>query len=170
MSSDLHASGLRVAGEDFNTAEHTGIVSELGGAGGNGSFQCRIGSIGYVAVPIAAWRTRPVLHNDGLLRLAGRTYVLCKGAEPPRDAIPPALQSLTGRELQIAHKIGAGKSDKIMAYELGISEYTVREHVRRIFSKLQVSKRASLVRLLYSRTIEGKAHVSGTQSSTKKQA
>jgi DNA-binding CsgD family transcriptional regulator len=33
----------------------------------------------------------------------------------------------------------------VIAYDLGISEYTVREHMRRIFHKLKVSKRAALV-------------------------
>ena len=33
----------------------------------------------------------------------------------------------------------------MIAHELGISEYTVREHMRRIFHKLKVSKRAALV-------------------------
>jgi DNA-binding NarL/FixJ family response regulator len=52
---------------------------------------------------------------------------------------------LTSRELQIAHFVAAGKGDKIIAYELGISEYTVREHVRRIYAKLGISKRTTLV-------------------------
>ena len=52
-------------------------------------------------------------------------------------------------ELQIAHRISDGACDKVIAHTLGISEYTVREHVRRIFSKLQVSKRTAIVRLLW---------------------
>src|SRR4030095_11037985 len=68
------------------------------------------------------------------------------------------LASLTARELQIAHRISDGACDKVLAHTLGISEYTVREHVRRIFSKLQVSKRTAIVRLLWrnNRTGQGR--------------
>jgi DNA-binding NarL/FixJ family response regulator len=52
---------------------------------------------------------------------------------------------LTSRELQIAYSVADGKCDKVIAHDLGISEYTVREHMRRIFHKLKVSKRAALV-------------------------
>ena len=57
----------------------------------------------------------------------------------------PISTMLTSRELQIAYSVADGKCDKVIAYELGISEYTVREHMRRIFHKLKVSKRAALV-------------------------
>jgi DNA-binding NarL/FixJ family response regulator len=33
----------------------------------------------------------------------------------------------------------------VIAHDLGISEYTVREHMRRMFYKLKVSKRAAVV-------------------------
>ena len=118
-------------------------------------FECQLNGGRFRAVPIDQWRrgyheAKAAGHcSGGMLRLAGQTYVLLRldhvGATPEAAV----LQRLTGRELQIAHKIGAGLSDKCIAFELGISEYTVREHVRRIFHKLKVSKRASLVRVLY---------------------
>lgn len=85
-----------------------------------------------------------------LLQVGGRLYALVDLEDEKACDLAADLGKLTGRELQIAHKIGAGKGDKIIAFELGISQYTVREHVRRIFYKLKVSKRASVVRALYA--------------------
>jgi DNA-binding NarL/FixJ family response regulator len=47
--------------------------------------------------------------------------------------------------LQIVYSVADGKCDKVIAHDLGISEYTVREHMRRVFHKLNVSKRAVVV-------------------------
>lgn len=62
-----------------------------------------------------------------------------------RNATPSAVDVLTRRELQIALLIGDGKGDKEIAQLLGISGYTVREHIRRIFAKLNVGRRAAIV-------------------------
>ena len=92
----------------------------------------------------------PYRQDDDVLQLGGHVYALVRKESAVAAIDNQDLQKLTGRELQIAHKIGAGKGDKVIAFELGISEYTVREHVRRIFHKLKVSKRASIVRVLYA--------------------
>ncbi|SFO57554.1 regulatory protein, luxR family [Mesorhizobium sp. NFR06] len=51
---------------------------------------------------------------------------------------------LTRRELQIALLISDGKLDKEIARQLGISGYTVREHIRRIFAKLNIGRRSAI--------------------------
>ncbi len=50
-------------------------------------------------------------------------------------------QSLTGRELDVLRLIVAGKSNKEIGGELGISEATVKTHINNILSKLGVSDR-----------------------------
>ena len=55
-----------------------------------------------------------------------------------------AAEILTRRELQIALLISDGKLDKEIARQLGISGYTVREHIRRIFAKLNIGRRAAI--------------------------
>ena len=73
-------------------------------------------------------------------------YVANEGLiEGAAEGTPPISSVLTSRELQIAYSVADGKCDKVIAYDLGISEYTVREHMRRIFHKLKVSKRAAVV-------------------------
>ena len=64
------------------------------------------------------------------------------------DPRPTVAESLTARELQVASLIADGKCDKEIARHLGISNYTVREHLRRIFTKLNVSRRSAVVSLI----------------------
>ncbi|QYO68878.1 LuxR C-terminal-related transcriptional regulator [Leptolyngbya sp. 7M] len=53
--------------------------------------------------------------------------------------------SLTGREFQIVQLIAQGHSNKQVAHELKISEWTVSTHLRRVFAKLGVDSRAAMV-------------------------
>jgi DNA-binding CsgD family transcriptional regulator len=69
---------------------------------------------------------------------------------PPVAPISPSLCSdvasrLTARELQIASLVAMGHSNKQIHRELGISEWTVCSHLRRIFIKLGVDSRAAMV-------------------------
>ena len=57
-------------------------------------------------------------------------------------------RELTPRELEIARYVAKGKSDKVIARELSISHHTVKNHMSRIFDKLQVADRYQLA-LLY---------------------
>lgn len=52
---------------------------------------------------------------------------------------------LTERELQIATLVASGQSNKQIANQLCISEWTVSTHLRRIFMKLSVDSRAAMV-------------------------
>ena len=58
---------------------------------------------------------------------------------------PNLAELLTGRELQVATLVADGRCDKEIARFLGISTYTVREHLRRIFAKLNVCRRSAVV-------------------------
>jgi DNA-binding CsgD family transcriptional regulator len=52
---------------------------------------------------------------------------------------------LTPRELEIVGLVASGNSNKAAASLLGISEWTVAAHVRRLFAKLGVASRTELV-------------------------
>jgi DNA-binding NarL/FixJ family response regulator len=70
-----------------------------------------------------------------------------------RSAIPPDVvaklaargprPSLTARELQVVELLTTGMRNKEIAARLGISEDTVRMHVKGIFTKLQVHDRTA---------------------------
>lgn len=55
---------------------------------------------------------------------------------------------LTSRELEIAERIRIGATNKQIAIELGISSYTVRDHISRMLKKLGVGRRAGLASAL----------------------
>jgi len=52
---------------------------------------------------------------------------------------------LTERELEVLHEIALGHSNKVIAADLGITESTVKIHVRHILSKLNTSDRTGAV-------------------------
>jgi DNA-binding NarL/FixJ family response regulator len=52
-----------------------------------------------------------------------------------------AVSELTARELDVLRLVAAGKANKQIAIELGISERTARTHVSRILRKLRLSSR-----------------------------
>lgn len=56
--------------------------------------------------------------------------------------------SLTPREDEVLELVVAGKANKVIAVELGISERTVELHRHRIMKKMQVGSLAELVRLV----------------------
>jgi DNA-binding NarL/FixJ family response regulator len=60
---------------------------------------------------------------------------------------------LTGRETQVLERVAAGSSNKIVADELGISEETVKTHMRSIMAKLGANDRTHAVTIARKRGI-----------------
>lgn len=56
--------------------------------------------------------------------------------QSPRPDLEAALSSLTARERQIVDYVAAGRPNKVIAIDLGISLRTVEAHRARIFAKL----------------------------------
>lgn len=63
----------------------------------------------------------------------------------PDAATPPALHSLTPRQLAVFDLMLQGHSNKLIAYTLQISEWTVKAHVSAILRALQVTNRVEAV-------------------------
>ena len=61
------------------------------------------------------------------------------------QAHSPAFPSLTQREREVLALIAVGKGNAAIAHELQINLKTVRNHVSNIFTKLQVTDRASAI-------------------------
>src|SRR3546814_9390356 len=59
----------------------------------------------------------------------------------PRRLAVPRNELLTAREQEVVHLLGEGNPNKITAYRLGLSEATVRFHLRNIYRKLSVQNR-----------------------------
>jgi DNA-binding NarL/FixJ family response regulator len=68
---------------------------------------------------------------------------------PAPGVLPPALSTLTERELEVFTLVARGLSNTQCAARLSISAATVKTHVTRIFAKLELRDRAQAVVLGY---------------------
>jgi NarL family two-component system response regulator YdfI len=89
---------------------------------------------------IAAARGETLLSPD----ILSRVLALQHGPDNVDNASNNA-SPLTDRELEIMRAVAQGKRNKEIAYELGISERTVKAHLSSIFSKFDVDSRAAAV-------------------------
>lgn len=95
----------------------------------------------------------PPLNNQLVLLLKSHTYLsvyssLSQTKQTEILQTVKALDPLTSRESEVLEQLMLGKTNKEMAATLGISENTVKTHVRNIYSKYDVSSRAELISTL----------------------
>ena len=57
------------------------------------------------------------------------------------------LTGLTNRELEVLSSLAAGRTNKEIARELGVSANTVKDHVRNLYQKLRVKNRGQAIGL-----------------------
>lgn len=64
---------------------------------------------------------------------------------PPTDRTPPQDHGLSGREVEVLNWVNLGKTNPEIGSILDISEFTVKNHLQRIFKKLDVYSRTQAV-------------------------
>jgi two-component system, LuxR family, response regulator FixJ len=64
-----------------------------------------------------------------------------------QNSIRQRFESLTPREREVLEQVTRGSSNKLMAYELSISQRTIEIHRARIMEKMQAESLAHLVRM-----------------------
>lgn len=74
----------------------------------------------------------------------GKRYILARRNEPGAHD----LRALSARECAVAQLAAVGKANKLIAYELGLSESTVATHLASAIRKLGVRTRVELIELV----------------------
>ena len=64
-----------------------------------------------------------------------------------RSVVDARLQTLTRREREVMDLVVAGKPNKVIAFDLGVSQRTVEVHRARVMEKMQARSLASLIRM-----------------------
>ena len=105
----------------------------------------REGAIDFLEKPIDEGQLLAAIHRARLMSAAQREQ-----RDRERDA-EERLGRLTKREREVCDLVAAGMLNKQIAYELGMSEKTVKVHRGRLTRKLDVDSVPALVRLLGSR-------------------
>ena len=109
-----------------------------------------------------SWMHPDTLRQSSRLIQSGEVWLgqeviqlLIKGVPTGDQSVPgstPAvndrLATLTAREMEISQKVAVGESNKLIAYELGITERTVKAHMSNIFQKTEVKDRLQLALLV----------------------
>ena len=88
---------------------------------------------------------------------AARAVFLELGARPAVEAVNSlsgqnrgdTASPLTARELEVLRLVAAGKSNRVLAAELYLSEKTVARHVSNILTKLDLSSRSAATAYAY---------------------
>lgn len=70
-----------------------------------------------------------------------------------RLAVRRTYEHLTHREIEVLKEIARGRANKEIAHELGITENTVKDHLKSILAKLHVSARTEAVTAAVQRGI-----------------
>jgi len=80
-----------------------------------------------------------------------------RAALKEHERIRARLETLTPREREVLELMTAGKPNKVMAAELGVSQRTVEIHRARVMEKSGASSLAELVRMVMDRRSESSA-------------
>ena len=76
------------------------------------------------------------------MEISGKTPAPREEGGPNSPKVDPSvLQTLTAREAEVFELVRRGKSNKIIACELGMQESTVKVHTRKIMTKLKAINR-----------------------------
>ncbi len=95
------------------------------------------------------------------------TVVLARALQGEHDEVPAAqkgIDELTPRESEILCHLAAGQSNKVIARNLGISDGTVKLHVKAILRKLEVHSRVEAAVIAVEKNLCGNYSSLGGES------
>jgi len=103
----------------------------------------RAGAIDFIEKPF---------HDQALIDAVNRALAVDaehRGAQRQIADVKIRFDSLTPREQEVLELVAAGKRNKVIAIELGISQSTVEAHRARIMEKMRASTLSELMQLLF---------------------
>jgi DNA-binding NarL/FixJ family response regulator len=120
---------------------------------GAGGFLLKTASPGDLATAVRAVHGGEMLCSPAVTRRLVESYVR---RPPAGQAVPPALATLTERELDVLRALARGLSNAEIGKELFLGEATVRTHVSRILAKLGLRDRVQAVVLAHESGLAGR--------------
>lgn len=125
-----------------------------------------LGVRGYLLTSLSLKVTSEVIrlvHAGGTFVPASALLATSRPTPPERiSASPtPELQGFTRRQVEVLNLLRQGKQNKTIAFELNMSESTVKIHLHHIMKKLQATNRMQVV--LWTRELFEDHHPAGTQ-------
>jgi two-component system response regulator FixJ len=102
----------------------------------------RAGAVDFIEKP---------LNNQALIERVGaalRSSLAQRAEQAQLRQIRTRLGSLSTREREVAVAVAEGKQNKVIAFDLGISQKTVEVHRRNAMEKMGASSAADLARML----------------------
>ena len=105
----------------------------------------RAGAAGFLLKSVDAARlvesVRLVAAGDGVIEPSVTRRLMATFASAPAPVEPPSLSALTQRERDVLVCLGEGLSNQQIARRLGVGEATVKTHVSRVLTKLDLRSR-----------------------------
>ncbi len=101
----------------------------------------RQGALGFIQKP---FRDQELLDQ---INIALETDSERRSARESRAGIEACMQKLTSREREVLDLVVTGKPNKVIAYELNVSQRTIEIHRARVMEKMQAKSLAELVRM-----------------------
>jgi len=136
---ELKAAASEVAGLLYSVYEDSEELFRRTPGGAGTYLLRRTGSTQFLD-PIRIWLKQGPLEREQMVSAAWQ-YFKDGVASLPITGVSRQLGNLTQREQQVLGLLSRGHPDKEIADQLGISIYTVHEHVRNIFEKLAAHNR-----------------------------
>lgn len=147
----IHAINGSLAASDWYQTGllHDAIARAAGGANGSGMSLQGVGLAPVFAhiLPLASGNLRPNLRQDAVAGIFLSPSDDDHG-KLPQAAILGTTYNLTEAETRVAGAVADGKTSLDAAEMLGISENTIRSHLKRIFAKTGVTRQAELISLM----------------------
>ena len=101
----------------------------------------KVGAVDFIQKP---FRDQELL--DGISE-AVKTDQERRSAREEKAEVLSRIEKLTNREQEVLNLVVTGKPNKVIAYELGVSQRTVEIHRARVMEKMQAKSLADLVRM-----------------------